>query len=98
MADLPRPVCFSLTPPEGKSYLVPNSYHIVRFDGPDEAFRIHLPETELNRIEPVYLSLGIDKTRNTSLDVVGDLDPNNRMAWNWEVDCPSSYKLEQSAA
>ncbi len=28
---------------EEKTYLVPDSYHIVRFDGPDEAFRIHLP-------------------------------------------------------
>ena len=39
----------------------------------------------MDRIEKVHLSIGIDEAANSSIESVGDLDPNSRMAWNWEV-------------
>ena len=45
-----------------------------------------VPRRNYERIE---FGIGVDAAANRSLQQRGDLDPNGRMAWNWEV----SYKF-----
>jgi hypothetical protein len=33
----------------------------------------------------INFAVGVDKNRNTSIVQVGDLDPNNNMAWDWNT-------------
>ncbi len=70
---------------EPGTYIEPDSYHLVRFDGPEPAFAIVLhgvPQKDYQRIE---FGIGVDPPANKSLTQHGDLDPNGRMAWTWEV-------------
>ena len=67
------------------SYIAPDSYHLVRFDGAEPAFGIvlhNVPRRDYQRIE---FGIGVDAAANKSLAQRGDLNPNGRMAWNWEV-------------
>ncbi len=68
-------------------YVEGNSYHLVRFDdGPYSITLTDLPDIAYERVE---FSIGVDSAANSSIVTVGDLDPNGRMAWNWE----SGYKF-----
>jgi len=70
---------------ESGEYREPDSYHLVRFDGAEPVFVIVLrgvPRGDYRRIE---FGIGVDAAANTSLTQHGDLDPNGRMAWTWEV-------------
>ena len=66
-------------------YVEPDSYHLLRFDNAARAFTIQL--TGVPRLDYDYLEflVGVDADANASIRAVGDLDPNGRMAWNWEV-------------
>jgi len=67
------------------AYIEPDSYHLVRFDGAEPAFCVVLrgvPRRDYRRIE---FGIGVDPAANKSLTQRGDLDPNGRMAWTWEV-------------
>lgn len=73
-----------LTGNSGK-YAEPDSYHLVRFDGAQTTHVITLrdvPRGEYNRIE---FGIGVDLVANRSIESRGDLDPNGRMAWTWDV-------------
>jgi len=61
------------------------SYHIIRFDGKTTFDEIIIPEIEINQLRKLSLSIGIDPKANGTLLISGDLDPNSRMAWNWQV-------------
>ena len=70
---------------ETGSYAETDSYHLARFDNGSSSFTIELkdvPDLEYKRIE---FSIGVDKTANSSIKSAGDLDPNGRMAWSWDV-------------
>ncbi len=69
----------------GATWAKPDSYHLVRFDNESRSFQITLTDVPLTQVETVVFAIGIDEATNTSLRVVGDLDPNNRMAWNWSI-------------
>ena len=67
------------------TYAESDSYHLVRFDGDQSYFVIVLhgvPRRNYGRIE---FGIGVDPAANRSLASRGDLDPNGRMAWSWEV-------------
>jgi hypothetical protein len=67
------------------AFVESDSYHLVRFDGDEPAFVIlmhDVPHRDYKRIE---FSIGVDAAANRSLASRGDLDPNGRMAWTWEV-------------
>jgi hypothetical protein len=66
-------------------HVEPNSYHLARFDNEQTAFSIVLEDVVLNEINKIRLSIGVDPPANSSIEPVGDLDPNSKMAWNWEV-------------
>jgi len=66
-------------------YAEPESYHLARFDGDDGIYELVIegvPRADYRRIE---LGIGVDAAANGSIAQVGDLDPNGRMAWTWEV-------------
>jgi hypothetical protein len=66
----------------------PESYHLVRFDGDVGDVAVceividNVPRAAYQRIE---FGIGVDAAANGSIAPEGDLDPNGRMAWTWEV-------------
>lgn len=75
-----------LTAAEGEdAHVEPDSYHLVRFDGDDPGFRIVLRDVPRRDYRRLELGIGVDPAANKSLEQRGDLDPNGRMAWTWEV-------------
>jgi hypothetical protein len=67
------------------AYIEPDSYHLVRFDSDEPTFRIVLHGVQRRNYERIEYGIGVDVAANRSLAQRGDLDPNGRMAWNWEV-------------
>jgi hypothetical protein len=67
------------------TYAESDSYHLVRFDGEESAFVIVLRGVPCRGYERIEFGIGVDPAANRSLASRGDLDPNGRMAWNWEV-------------
>jgi len=57
----------------------------VRFDGEEPAFVIMLHDVPRRQYERLEFGVGVDAAANRSLASRGDLDPNGRMAWSWEV-------------
>ncbi len=66
-------------------YRVPDSYHLARFDNASTSYRLDLPDVPQDTYTAITFSIGIDDAANSSIVSVGDLDPNSRMAWNWEL-------------
>jgi hypothetical protein len=61
------------------------SYHLARFDSDDGTYVIvieNIPRGDYRRIE---FGIGVDPATNGTLTSVGELDPNGRMAWSWEI-------------
>ena len=73
-----------LVSPTG-SYAEADSYHLVRFDGEDSVFVIVLHGVPRRNYERIEFGIGVDPAANRSLASRGELDPNGRMAWSWEV-------------
>ena len=67
------------------TYMVPDSYYLARFDNPSTSYDIVIGSVPRDSYSRVILSIGLDEKANASLAPSGDLDPNGRMAWNWEV-------------
>jgi hypothetical protein len=70
---------------EGGEYAEPDSYHLLRFDGEERWFEIVLPELPRAGYTRLELGIGVDPEANGAIDVRGELDPNGRMAWSWDV-------------
>jgi hypothetical protein len=66
-------------------FVEPESYHLARFDSDDGTYVIvieNIPRKDYRRIE---FGIGVDPATNGTVASVGDLDPNGRMAWSWDV-------------
>jgi len=61
------------------------SYHLLRFDGKNTFGQLVIPKINLSNLSQLSFGIGIDPKANGSLMFSGDLDPNSRMAWNWQV-------------
>jgi hypothetical protein len=70
---------------ESGAYVESDSYHLVRFDGATPGFVIVLRDVPRRNYDRIEFGIGVDAAANRSLAQRGDLDPNGRMAWNWEV-------------
>ena len=66
-------------------YPVPDSYYLARFDNSSTSYQIDLANVPQDWYSAITFSIGVDEVANGSIISVGDLDPNSRMAWNWEV-------------
>ena len=67
------------------NYFETDSYHIVRFDNADKSFAIVIDNIPIRDYQTIALSIGVDPAANSSVQFIGDLDPNSRMAWSWDV-------------
>lgn len=66
------------------SFAVPNSYHLVVRK--DNTHLFELPfEVPAGKYDLLEFAVGVDPARNLSTDQVGDLDPSNNMAWDWNT-------------
>lgn len=72
---------------QGKNqrYQLVDSYHLARFDNVAKSYVIELHDVPYDEYSKVMISIGVDENANASIMPRGDLDPNNRMAWSWEV-------------
>jgi hypothetical protein len=68
-----------------KTHREKNSYHLLRFDSPEGVYNVSIDSVALTDFDSLYFSIGVDSAKNTSIDNIGDLDPNSQMAWNWNV-------------
>ena len=66
-------------------YRVPDSYYLARFDNSSTSYQIDLANVPQDWYSAITFSIGVDEAANGSIISVGDLDPNSRMAWNWEA-------------
>jgi len=71
---------------DGSLWAEKDSYHLVRLgnqNGNEGAFSITgIPKDTYKSIE---FSFGIDSLHNRKMDQIGDLDPANGMAWDWNT-------------
>jgi len=67
------------------SYTEQESYHLARFDLGTAYYEIIIPEISVNHLQKLVVNVGIDNKANGAIVIAGDLDPNSRMAWNWQV-------------
>lgn len=70
---------------DGGDFREAESYHLARFDGDEAVFRIELGEVPRRAYDRVEFAIGVDSAANSSIEALGDLDPNGRMAWGWEI-------------
>jgi hypothetical protein len=61
------------------------SYHLVRFDGDTSFDEIIIPQIKIQNLKQLSFGIGVDPKANGTIMFSGDLDPNSRMAWNWQV-------------
>jgi len=61
------------------------SYHLLRFDGITSFDQIVIPEIKIQNLKKLSFGVGIEPKANGTIIISGDLDPNGRMAWNWQV-------------
>ncbi len=70
---------------DSSEYIEPDSYHLARFDIDATGYKIELEDVPRQQYDRIEFAIGVDSVANSSIASVGDLDPNSRMAWNWEV-------------
>ena len=67
----------------GKTYTEENSYHLIDLNNNKTSFTLNnIPKDVYDEIT---FSIGVDAVANKKTDQVGDLDPNNEMAWDWNT-------------
>jgi hypothetical protein len=62
-----------------------DSYHLARFDSEDGMYVIGLENVTRDSYKHIEFGIGVDPAANGTFASVGDLDPNGRMAWSWDV-------------
>jgi hypothetical protein len=67
------------------TFSVPNSYHLIRTQRNNNKTTLTIKDVPIGSYNAINFAVGVDKNRNTSIVQVGDLDPNNNMAWDWNT-------------
>jgi hypothetical protein len=67
------------------AYVEPDSYHLVRFDDTEAIYVVTLHDVPPGDYDRIEFGIGVDPAANRSIKTRGDLDPNGRMAWTWDV-------------
>ncbi|GAA0858998.1 MbnP family protein [Aliiglaciecola litoralis] len=66
-------------------FVLPDSYHLLRFDLNEGWFDIDITYPADINVAAIELGIGVDPQANGTIKIAGDLDPNGRMAWSWDV-------------
>jgi len=69
----------------GAVYEVPDSYHLVTPTAQNHVFSISLTDIPAGNYDVLEFGIGVDAAVNKSIDQLGDLDPSNNMAWDWNT-------------
>jgi hypothetical protein len=69
----------------GSEYAEPDSYHLARFDRAHAGYVVTLKDVPREDYDRIEFGIGVDPAANRSIEQRGDLDPNGRMAWTWDV-------------
>ncbi len=69
----------------GNAHVEKDSYHLVRFGGESSNFDVVLEDVDASDYDAIDFAIGVDPVRNLSIENLRDLNPNNQMAWNWDV-------------
>ena len=67
------------------AYIEPDSYQLVRFDDAEGIYVVTLHDVPPGDYDRIEFGIGVDPAANRSIEPRGDLDPNGRMAWTWDV-------------
>ena len=67
----------------GKVYTEENSYHLIDVNNNKTSFTLNNIPKDI--YDEITFSIGVDPVANKKTDQVGDLDPNNEMAWDWNT-------------
>jgi len=67
------------------NYTEHESYHLARFDVGKGYYDVIIPDVSVGKFQQLVFNVGVDRKANGTIVVAGDLDPNSRMAWNWQV-------------
>lgn len=70
---------------DGMEFAEPESYHLARFDTDDGTYVLAIENVPRADYRSIQFGIGVDPAANGSTVPVGDLDPNGRMAWTWDV-------------
>jgi hypothetical protein len=57
----------------------------VRFDRAQATYVVTLKDVPREDYDRIEFGIGVDPAANRSIEQRGDLDPNGRMAWTWDV-------------
>lgn len=66
-------------------FAIKESYHLLRFDSETSSFELNLTLPGNSRFDSLKMGVGVDPEANGKINFAGDLDPNGRMAWSWDV-------------
>lgn len=69
----------------GDVHVEKDSYHLVRFGSETDTFDFVLEGVDASKYDSIDFAIGVDPVRNLSIESLRDLNPNNQMAWNWDV-------------
>lgn len=67
-------------------YFEPESYHLISFNENHSTVFFTVENVPADfEISEIKMAIGVDAEANTSIDHIGDLDPTNGMAWDWNT-------------
>jgi hypothetical protein len=66
-------------------FVEPESYHLARFDSDDGTYVIVIENVPPKDYRQIEFGIGVDPAANGTIAFVGELEPNGRMAWSWDV-------------
>ncbi|QHT67089.1 hypothetical protein GXP67_10730 [Rhodocytophaga rosea] len=78
-----------LTRSDGSIVEFPDGYFLIEETSLSNRREISLENVPAGNYSSFSFAIGVDSARNFSTEMVGDLNPNNDMAWNWV----SGYKF-----
>lgn len=78
-----------LTRADGDVFQLPDGYFLIEETGLSSRKQISIENIPAGQYTSLSFAIGVDSARNFSTEMVGELNPNNDMAWNWV----SGYKF-----
>lgn len=67
-------------------FIEPDSYHLLSFDAENDSAFFEIRNIPMTfNVDEIRFGIGVDAEANSSIDHVGDLDPTNSMAWDWNT-------------
>jgi len=70
----------------GEAFVEQDGYHLISLNDQEEMYSFTIENLRSDfKFGKIQFAIGVDADKNASIDNVGDLDPTNDMAWNWNT-------------